>query len=59
MAYRVSIKKQCANCGGLAVVEVFNNVNASHGFYCDRCGTRRIREIEKVENEAVKKKGWR
>lgn len=56
MAYRLSIKKSCANCGGVAVVEVFNNKNASYGFYCDRCGTRRVKEIEEVENAAGKGK---
>lgn len=55
MAYKQSIKKSCANCGGVASVEVFNSKNASHGYYCARCGERRVKEIEKVEKDLAKK----
>ena len=38
MAYKKRIQHECLKCNRNAIVEIFNNYNASCGKYCNRCG---------------------
>lgn len=48
MAYKVKIFKQiCVYCRALATYEVFNKVNASCGFYCNKHVDQAVKDINK------------
>lgn len=42
MAYLKDIWRPRCECGKLATVELFNFRNATHGYYCARCGKRAL-----------------
>lgn len=50
MAYLKELPKCCV-CQGRASVELMNHLNSGCGFYCQRCGRRMLRELERKEKE--------
>jgi len=38
-------KPKCDACKRSAQVEVFNRVNLSVGYYCRRCGARKVKDL--------------
>jgi hypothetical protein len=49
MAWLRNIVYRCQRCGRTAAVEVFNNRNSSHGYFCKRCGAAEVRRLDKEE----------
>ena len=45
MAYMVTIRRDCQVCGCRATFEVFNNLNASMGFFCTRDARRKHKQV--------------
>ena len=59
MAYWKPIAKYlCGECGSRGTVEVFNQYNSSFGFYCLKCGKRKVRSL-KAECERVAREGFK
>lgn len=55
MAYATSLKFSCARCHSKqAVVEIFNNVNATLGKYCNKCGKIVCDRQNAIEKEMFK-----
>jgi hypothetical protein len=54
MAYLRELDTTCyaMACGKRAVIEVYNNYNASCGRYCRPHGKRRLAELESIEADA-------
>ena len=55
MAYKVKITVPKCRCGGKAGYEVFNNKNASAGYFCGRCAYRQIKQLD--WNERLDREG--
>lgn len=56
MAYKVSLQKQCRFCNRQATHEVFNNRNASHGFFCSKHADNMVRDLRREEERGGKDK---
>ena len=51
MAWARDIGETCSKCGKPAKVEVLNNRNSSTGFFCRPCGKRKLKDVQKREDE--------
>ena len=57
MAYKKRIQHECLKCNRNAIVEIFNNYNASCGKYCNRCGDIVLKRLRIDESNWEKKQG--
>lgn len=52
MAYLEEIVKPCQLCGSPAKVHLYNQHNMHVGWYCRRCGNRKLKQLQYQESKA-------
>lgn len=49
---------QCQTCSARATYEVFDIEDRTHGFFCKRCGRRKLKALQHLENLFARKEGY-
>ena len=45
----------CGGCRARATEEVFDRTGLSHGCFCQRCGRRKLKALQRIENLFARK----
>ena len=50
MSYAIPLRTECKTCGDTATYEVFNDANATMGYFCAKCANVEIERLKALED---------